>query len=197
MSPRMAIISADRQSRWTATPQGQEISPILTHHDAPWTEMSVMNIVMSPGKVSNPHEHDGVVTPLIYLSKAGGRGVATLLGDELEELVWIRPGEWGSIGHVPHMAIYPRAERPEEARMMGDAHGIEIRNAGHVLMHTTPRPDLWPIAYRRVEEHGLLDRVTWPTEVLEMISAAGQPVNGRYADIVRQPYGADLPSGEI
>jgi hypothetical protein len=199
MNPRMSVIDANLQQRWIPTPQGQMISPIITRDDAPWTELSAMNIVMTPGRVSVPHDHDGVVTPLIYLVRATGRGVATFLGDELEELVWLRPGEWGSIAHTPHMAVYPRLT-PD----MVDAEGIEIRNASHVSLHTTPRPDLWPIARQRIEEQGWNGKVTWPQEALEAFHRADHPVPAADAvscfpslplatpqspDIMRRPYG--------
>jgi hypothetical protein len=182
----MRVVSPTRnRGRWGNTPQGQQILPILTHLDAPWTTMSVMKIEMTPGKVTVPHDHDGVVTPLIHLMS--GAPVATFIGQHLEELVWIHAGEWASIAHVPHMAVYPRL-----APLLSNAEAIEVRNAPHVEMHTTPRPDLWVVARQRVEEQGWESNVTWPQAALEAFHAAGQPAPD-LADIpVATPAGPDI-----
>lgn len=197
----MIVVSADDGGVWEDTPQGQQVQQLISSHNVSWTKMCVVKLALHPRKIAVPHDHLNV-TPAIYMVKTSGAGVATFLGPQFDELVWIKEGEWGSIGYEPHLALYP-ALAPD----MQPAVGFEIRNDRHVGLDTTPLPEMWRTAHERVIDLGWGDAVTWPQQALEHLYRAdngdivgetscwptlpgtGQPLS---ADIVQRPYGEDL-----
>jgi hypothetical protein len=186
----MVTVSYNRAGPTEVTEAGQHARHIITSANAPWTKMSVAELTLSPGQVGNPHNHRRKVTPMIFL--ASGYPVATLLGRLLDELVWINPGDWGSIGLVDHVCIYPRLHDD-----MPSAVAYEIRNDGDFAAHTWPVPDKWPLVRTRVEDLGWQDKVTWPADALQAFAShdnadsfPGAPVAISAApDIIQRPYG--------
>jgi hypothetical protein len=139
------------------TPAGQRARTVVDAERAAYTELTEFDFELLPGQTGNPHHHPGGVTPLIRMEAAGGP-VATLLGWELEELVWIKAGERGVIdGRVPHWCVYPRVRRGGlllPRWLQRPARGSETRNAQTVREDTVALPELWPIARQRVAEYG-------------------------------------------
>jgi hypothetical protein len=197
----MIVASSDVNKNWANTVQNQLAREIISSANAPWTAMCVVEIQMTPGRIALPHSHD-YITPAIYLTQASGQGVASFLGPRFDELVWIKPGEWGSIGPVDHLAIYPRLE-PD----MVTAHAFEVRNAPRVDLDTIPKPEKWRLVHDRVLQLGWGDKVSWPQNALEHLyrtddgAVVGEsscfptlPGTGQAlgADFARRPYGEDL-----
>jgi hypothetical protein len=168
----MVVVREDPAAGWVTLPQGQRAQFLLTAETAPWTRMSVAVLNLVPGQFGVPHDH-GDLTPVIRMEETSGMGVATLLGDNYEDLVWIRGGEWGSIGFRKHLAIYPRLDDG-----MRPARGVEICNVAKPGMDVRPDPDSWPTIVRRVAELGWMDKVTWPQESWPAVSAYRQMVMG-------------------
>lgn len=197
----MIVVSADDGGVWEDTPQGQRVQQLISSHNVPWTKTCVVKLALPPRKIAVPHDHQHV-TPMIYMTKTSGAGVATFLGSRFDELVWIKEGEWGSIGYEPHLALYP-ALVPD----MQPAEGFEIRNDRHIGLDTKPRPEMWKAAHERVIDLGWGDVVSWPQEALEHLyrldngDVVGEtscfptlPGTGQLlgADITLRPYGEHL-----
>lgn len=141
---------------------------VLDGEIAPYTEVMEFDFELVAGQVGQPHAHPRRVSPLVRIASADGP-VATLLGWELEELVWIGPGQRGVIrGDVPHLCVYPRLPRralPLHRRWRGQAPAIgsETRVARSIEEGTIRLPQLWPIAMEQIQRYGW--DVTYPEGV--------------------------------
>jgi uncharacterized RmlC-like cupin family protein len=125
--------------------QGQRLRSVVDGGSAPGTPMCVVELEMPPGTVSWPHLHREV-TPLIHLEEGDGEGVTTFLGWELEEMVTIRPGEYGVIRPgVPHVAVYPRRSADQVW-----ARGTETRDHPDPQYDNVRLPQLWGLVVQRL-----------------------------------------------
>lgn len=148
------------------TAQGQWADPVVDEDVASFTKLMEFDLQLFPGQVGWVHRHR-YVTPLVRMHRGGP--VATLIGPQLEEVIWLERGGRASIdGQVPHLCVYPRRRiggRVLPRWMQSTARGSETRNAKTLDEDTERLPELWPVAIARIAALGW--DVTFPADMPE------------------------------
>jgi hypothetical protein len=106
------------------------------------------------GAISRPHIHNNTIASL-WCAECGKKGVYTLWGWEFENVALMHEGEGMAIPPVPHLAVMPLDEVPDEIGPPlhhSITQVIEWRNTDKTTDDIEQLDELWSIALERIRE---------------------------------------------